>query len=223
MVPEGGQLMRFGRDGNGEGRDPLTGRRIEPVDDTPLLAMQQELAPGEKLIWADRPMRMASFARRHIAQAVFGIPFFAFAVFWTVMAFSMTSGAGGDMNWLRYVFPLFGIPFILVGAGLLLSPLHAAFAGRRIIYGLTDRRVITREGRGKVTSFDLADLDAIERRDHRDGMGDIVYRHEQIIRSRGSHTRQHGFYGIREAQRVEQAIRRAREELRDEAMERPAR
>lgn len=215
--------MRFGRGGDEEGRDPLTGRRIERPDNTPLLVMQQELAPGEKLIWADRPARMASFARQHVAQALFGIPFFAFAVFWTAMAFTMTSGAGGDMSWLRYVFPLFGIPFILVGAALLLSPAYAAFAGRRIVYGLTDRRVITREGRGRVTSFALADLDAIERRDHRDGMGDIVYRREHIIRSRGSHTKQHGFFGIREAQRVEQAIRRAREALRDEVTEGPAR
>jgi hypothetical protein len=54
-----------------------------------------ELQPGEKLVWAERPQAMA-LARRHMARSLIGIPFTAFAVFWTWMAYTGTrKGAPG--------------------------------------------------------------------------------------------------------------------------------
>jgi len=208
--------MQFGRDGNLDGRDPLTGRRIDSAAETPLTVMQREMQPGEKLVWADRPANLGSFSRQSIPQAVFGVPFLGFALFWTYMAsMPLRSGGGrGDMGFFAYAFPLFGIPFILVGAGLVLSPLLVRWKARRTLYALSDRRVIVRDGSGTVTSFPLDDLDDISRRDNGDGTGDLVFRREHVRRSRGSHTKSHGFFGIAEPQRVEQAVARARGELR---------
>ena len=52
---------------------------------------------------------------------LFGIPFFGFAVFWTTMAEEFSSG--DDV--LTNIFPLFGIPFLVAGACMLLYPAWA--------------------------------------------------------------------------------------------------
>lgn len=206
--------MRFGRDGNLGDTDPLTGRRIEPRSETPITLMQREMQPGERLIWADRPANSASFGRSHRASALFGVPFLAFAVFWTGMAATMTWSAPGAPWFFRYVFPAFGIPFIVVGLGLVSGPLRARLRARRILYALTDRRLIVRED-DYVQSFDFDQIQMIRRRDNGDGTGDVLFREERVARSRGTGSRPVGFLGINEPQKVEQAIRAARDAAAD--------
>ncbi|MBK8457120.1 MAG: hypothetical protein IPL47_08455 [Phyllobacteriaceae bacterium] len=207
--------MRFGRGGDLNEVDPITGRRIDRAAETPQTIMQREMAPGEKLIWAGRPTNAGSFGRPLLAQAIFGIPFLAFALFWTGMAATMTN-ASPDTPWFfRYVFPAFGIPFIVVGISLVSGPLRARWRARRVVYGLTDRRLIIRED-DYVQSFAFDQIQMIKRRDNRDGTGDVVFREETRRLSRGSRSESIGFHGIAEPQKVEQAIRAAREAVKME-------
>src|SRR2546428_13712834 len=69
----------------------------------------------------------------------FGVPFSAFSIFWMTMAHSMTSHSpmpGGAFNF----FPLFGTPFLLVGLGMLTSPLWAYVGAGRIQDAVTNKR-----------------------------------------------------------------------------------
>ena len=205
--------MRFGRNASPRGRSIITGRTSNLEAESPLAVMQQERQPGERLIWADRPVNMWSFSRQAIPIAIFGIPFLAFALFWTWMAsIPARSGTAGDMGLFAWLFPMFGIPFILAGGAMFLSPLLVRFKGRRMVYGLTDKRVIIRDHKGVVTSFPLAELDALERRDNGDGTGDLVVRKETHRRGRKNLTRTHGFYGIPNPQQVEHEVGKARHE-----------
>lgn len=202
--------MQFGRGGDLKTVDPLTGRRIEPAAQTPESLISGELQPGEKLIWAGRPVNKGSFGRQHIAQALFGIPFLGFALFWTGMALTMTN-ASADTPWFfRYVFPAFGLPFIAVGLGLVSGPFRARFRAGRMLYGLTDRRLILRED-DYVRSLTFDQVRMIERRDNRDGSGDVVVTEERTGTGRNSRLEKIGFFGIAEPRKVEQAIRSARE------------
>lgn len=207
--------MRFGRGGDLDNTDPLTGRRIEPAAQTPESLLRGELQPGEKLIWAGRPVNPGSFGRQYRAQALFGIPFLAFALFWTATALTMTN-ASTDTPWFfRYIFPAFGLPFIVVGAGLVSGPLRARFRARLTLYGLTDKRLIVRED-DFVQSWSFDQVQMIRRRDNRGGSGDVVFREERTGGSRGSRYQPVGFFGIAEPQKVEQAIRAAREAVQSE-------
>src|SRR5215467_11130527 len=65
---------------------------------------------GEKVLWWGKPDPQKYAFRKAWYSFLLGIPFFSFAVFWTYM----TSRGG--------VFAAFGIPFLLIGLGMLLSP-----------------------------------------------------------------------------------------------------
>lgn len=84
---------------------------------------------------------------------------------------SSTKGIG----WLGWAFPLFGVPFIVVGIGMMLLPLLAPIYARRTIYAVTDRRLIRlRKGRGlDVESLPAVRIGSTVRMENRDGRGTI--------------------------------------------------
>lgn len=196
--------MRFGRNpGRGEHRRNSSGN--------PASLVKGELQTGEKLLWAAKPSGIRSHVLGKLPLALFGIPFFAFAVFWTNMAAEM-GGGGFDL------FPLFGVPFMLIGAGLILSPIYAAWLADRTVYALTDRRlIIIKDGWQKsVRSWTLAQADELERRDHSDGTSSLYFATSISRDTKGrSTTRRHGFVGIDGAADLEYQITRLRDSLPD--------
>jgi hypothetical protein len=68
------------------------------------------------------PVRLLPRRGGQVVRIVFFALFLGFALFWTVMAAAMIGTADFDQAgtpefWLGRLFPLFGLPFILVGAG----------------------------------------------------------------------------------------------------------
>src|ERR1700740_1948944 len=97
------------------------------------LRAQSELQPGESLYWtgvAD-PARAAVSA---LPAALFGIPFAGFAAFWINGAYHGTHAMHKSANAFSgpfSLFPLFGVPFLLVGLGIILAPLWAYLGGAK--------------------------------------------------------------------------------------------
>src|ERR1700754_4439142 len=85
---------------------------------------------GQKVLWWARPDPFMYAVKQSWQTFLFGIPFFAFAVFRPYKA--SVSG----------VFAAFGIPFLAIGLGMVLSPLWYYFRGTRATYALTDRRAV---------------------------------------------------------------------------------
>jgi hypothetical protein len=186
-------------------------------------ALQRELRSGERLIWSGQP-RPSAFARPMLPVAAFGLLFLGFAVFWTVAAAAAAwtagnrSSAPAGFDWLALLFPLFGLPFLLIGAGLVLSPLAMRRSARRTIYAVTARRAIimrgTLLGGREVRSFTIDDLHQMSRHERRDGSGDLVFQEQGALRSAGPgakapsvHTRAQGFYGVPAVAELERLVR----------------
>ena len=94
------------------------------------------LDPDEEILWTGQPLPGLSFKPSDILLSGFGLFFFSFAVFWTFMA----SGAGAAGGIIGYVFPLFGIPFIMVGGYLLFGRFFwEAYVRSKTRYALTNR------------------------------------------------------------------------------------
>jgi hypothetical protein len=172
-------------------------------DQVPYETAQGEMRTGEKLLWVDRP-NPAALARKALGKALFGIPFLAFALYWTYTA--------GGSYWLSGepapagAFPLFGLIFIVAGLGLVASPLLAAIQGRSMVYAISDRRLIILERFpwNRVQSFEPRDIQELERTERGGGAGDIVFRKERSGRS----LKQIGFFGIPDVRTVEDKIRK---------------
>src|SRR4051794_8892746 len=82
--------------------------------------VEAEVQAGERVIWAQQPVPRF-FSGRSLGPVIFGIPWTAFALFWTFTSFTMTGhitpASGPIPKGFHYFFPLFGVPFMLVGFG----------------------------------------------------------------------------------------------------------
>ena len=100
---------------------------IEPELDA---ILRRELMTGERIVWSGQPNPRKLYAAFAIwlfaipwtAFAIWGfaIPWTAFALFWEAMALFMlwgdTTKTPAAITWsFGIVFPLFGLPFIVVG------------------------------------------------------------------------------------------------------------
>ena len=103
------------------------------------IAMSQ-LDAGERLLWSDSP-DPGTMAVGALPVSLFGIPFGGFACFWVWGAWHQVArGPNASGPWL--LFPLFGLPLVLVGLGLLTTPFWVWLAAQKTVYAITGVRGI---------------------------------------------------------------------------------
>jgi hypothetical protein len=142
----------------------------------PAAELSSELASGEKLLWSGRP-RQGIFLR---GADAFMIPvsllWCGFAIFWEAMALTATRSKGTPEP-VAYIFPLWGVPFVLIGLYFVFGRFFADAAQRkRTVYGITNQRVIIRSGFFSRTtkSLNLRTLSDVTLSEKRDGSGTIT-------------------------------------------------
>lgn len=169
--------------------------------------IDRELETGERVEWAGMPVPRF-FTGHSIAAFLFAIPWTSFALFWTVGAAEATADSCGPRGF--EFFPLFGIPFILVGVFLLLSPLWTYQKARRTAYVITDRRALTFDGGWSTTirSFRPDELRNLSRKERRAGRGDVVITRRVYRDGEGDQqTEDIGFLHIDNPREIEQMLR----------------
>jgi hypothetical protein len=182
--------------------------------------VRAELRDGEQLLWVGQP-RPRWLSRETVPVMLFGLPFTGFAVFWVGFAVWLVSGNPGKNNpglLFQVCFPMFGLPFIVIGLGLLTSPYWHYRRALRTCYALTDRRAIVWEagnfGSVTVRSYEPGALTAMERVEYADGSGDLVF--EEVRRvwtgskgRRRTSTERRGFLAVDDVRTIETLVRKA--------------
>ena len=171
--------------------------------------VEMELRAGERIVWTGQPIP-ERFARFSWFLAVFGIFWTGFSVFWVLGAGWMTSNSSTPGPFK--LFPLFGLPFVAIGIGMLTSPIWMRKKAANMAYVITDQRAFISEqtwrGGIHVQSFGPRELQSLERRQHADGSGDLIFFTERWRDSDGDRrTRQSGFFAIRDVKAVEEHLR----------------
>ena len=151
----------------------MGGSQGEVPGASPLDIVRAEMRPHEHLVWADRPVVRVRGAPA-IGRILFGMLFGGFAVFWTSAAWLMTRGVTDGAFGL--FFPLFGIPFIAVGAGIVVAGIRSWRDGGGTVYALSDQRVLIVGGgrRRTVRSLDLTAIRGVERVEGEGAAGTIT-------------------------------------------------
>jgi hypothetical protein len=174
---------------------------------------QDEIQPNESLAWSAAPAP-SRISRKSLPIMLFGIPWTAFAVFWICAASGFKFP---DFTQASGLFPLFGVPFVLIGIGMLSSPIWLRRKSTHTGYYITNRRALLIEKhlfRGyKVRSFYPRDLRNLERIQLPDGSGDIIL--DRAYRPNGNGGRnviEIGFFGIPDARSVELLLQRLAEQ-----------
>ena len=175
-----------------------------------------EMESGEAIRWMEQPVPRY-FTPKAKAAFIFGIPWTAFAIFWTLGAAAQcapSESGKGIMNAFS-LFPLFGLPFILIGLGLLSSPLWAYRRALKTVYVITDRRAITFDGdRSSTTrSYSPSKLQDIYRKDNKDGTGDVIMSVRTWVDSEDrKQSEEFGFIHIRDPKKVEEMLKKLAKE-----------
>jgi hypothetical protein len=178
--------------------------------------VNNELEAGEIIRWIEQPVPR-HFTPKATAAFLFGIPWTAFAIFWTLGAAAQSSPAEsgkGIMN-VFSLFPLFGIPFILIGLGLLSRPLWAYRRALKTVYVITDRRAITFDGdrSSTIRSYPPSKLQDIYRKDKKDGIGDIIISVRNWVDSEDrKQSEEFGFIHVRDPKKVEDMLKKLAKE-----------
>ena len=147
------------------------------------------LAGGETILWQGQPDARIAWGDLLSFQSLFGLFFAGFSLFWIAAAAAMTGGTGRDgIEGVFAFFPLFGIPFLLVGLYLVVGRIFwDAYVRGRTWYTLTNQAAfIAREIRGKrsLKRYPFADMTSIDLRD--DTPGSVYFAEEINVYRRSS-------------------------------------
>jgi hypothetical protein len=180
-------------------------RSKTPDQPDPLTNARAEMASGETLIWAETSL--PGHARRRIFPlSLLGWLFLALSLAWM-------SRAAGTSIWLL----IMGLPFVAISLGFAALPWWWPALSRRTVYAISDRRLLIIRDlmKRRVTSYGPDDIDVVERRERRDGSGDVIFRREEFRKlrhhsdrasKRRTGEREIGFFGVPHVRRVEEAI-----------------
>lgn len=197
-----------------------------------------ELEPGERIFWLDQPKPRGGFSWLMWTPSLFAIPWTGFTLFWIAGAigvFDKGWGVVGQLDIQRLLFGMFGIPFLLVGLGLLFSPVwtrgRQRKSARNTVYLISDRRAlilnggymgegllgliagVTIPGVGKgafmVASYPPEKLRNIQRLQRDDGSGDIAFGEAFMVTEANQEktVTRDGFFSVPEAREVEKMLR----------------
>ena len=149
------------------------------------------LTPGERLLWHDRPAGGAVIADFLTSRLPFGLFFTTFALFW-IFAASWMGGNAGESDFFPFdLFPLFGVPFVLVGLHMMIGiPFWDAYERSHSWYALTDQAAyIATElfGRRKLARYPLSDMNALELEDGT--RGTVWFKRDVQVHTTTRHTR----------------------------------
>ena len=138
------------------------------------IALQRELRIGERVVW--KGFQLSRVSRAGFGLYLFAIPWTAFALFWTVGAAggiaSLDSAGPGFIAW---AFPLFGVPFVLIGFAMFAAPFMPLLNGGKPLFAVTNERGLRIfVGRSlDVQDVPAKNLGSVKRNERRDGTGSL--------------------------------------------------
>ncbi len=137
--------------------------------------LSSQLDSGERLLWAGQPRGGIRLRGQDAFLIPFSLLWGGFAIFWEIMALTMTAKAPGPIG---VIFPLFGLPFVLVGLYLIFGRfIIDAKTRERTYYGLTNERIIIVSGlfSRQTKSLQLRTLTDVSLTERVDGSGTITF------------------------------------------------
>jgi hypothetical protein len=148
--------------------------------------VQRELDSSEKLIWAGMPKQGTVFRGTDVFMIPFSLLWGGFAIFWEYMALTMVPNAQVSPEGFTIIFPLFGIPFVVIGLYMIFGRfIYDSKKRSKTFYGLTNERAIIISGlfRKTVKSLNLHALSDVSMSEKENGVGTILFGQENQLAS----------------------------------------
>ncbi|MGB8356495.1 MAG: PH domain-containing protein [Chthoniobacteraceae bacterium] len=144
--------------------------------------LSAQLDPGERLLWSGQPRGGIRLRGQDAVMIPFSLMWGGFAIFWECMALKSVSKAHHPA---AGVFPLFGIPFVLIGLYIIFGRFFFdAYSRARTFYGVTNERVIIIRGGAfgqQTKSLQIRTLSDVSLTQRGDGSGTITFGPAPIV------------------------------------------
>ena len=126
------------------------------------------LLPGERILWQGQPTENSIFRPVELLLIPFSALWGGFALFWNVSVWATDAPLS---------FKLFGLPFLIIGAYMVLGRFFVElWMRKKLRYTVTNRRImIHKDGRANFRSLDIARLPSLEVHEKSDGSGTIRF------------------------------------------------
>ena len=173
------------------------------------------LDAGERLLWSGQPKRGLRLQGSDIVMIPFSLMWGGFAIFWEASVLGLV-----QMNAHQKTPPIFmaiwGIPFVVIGLYMIAGRFFFDAATRaKTWYAVTDQRILIVKTffSSSVTSFDYAQLPALNLNERGDHSGDIIFGSPFADFSTRNSRRNMapGFYLLPDARRIYDLIRGAQQ------------
>jgi hypothetical protein len=155
------------------------------IDREAAQAVEPDLASGESLIWAGRPIPGTIFHREDLYLIPFSFMWGGFAIFWEASVAGLWGhGSKTATPWTFGM--IWGIPFVVIGQYLIWGRfLYTAWKKRRTYYAVTNRRVIVVQGGSsrKLVSAYIDALPTLIRESGSGAAGTLRFGQQQPLRS----------------------------------------
>ena len=147
------------------------------------LDIQEELLPGEPVLWTGQPLRQVIFRSSDWYAIPFSLLWGGFAIFWE---WGVTGHFGNTKDSPSIFMELWGLPFVVMGQYMIWGRfLYTAWKKGRTYYAVTTKRVlvVTSGATRKVVSGYVRTLDSVTLTTRRDGIGTIEFSPEPELPS----------------------------------------
>lgn len=136
-----------------------------------------ELMPDENIQWVGQPDPNVIFSKSDILLIPFSLMWGGFAIFWEATALSSTLSSK-NFTTPDLIFPLFGIPFVLIGLYMIFGRfLHKKWKKQRTYYAVTDKRVLvlTKTLGSTIQAKSINNIETITKSVGHDGNGSLIF------------------------------------------------
>jgi hypothetical protein len=137
--------------------------------------LERELSDDERLLWSGQPRGGIRLRAYDAFMIPFSLFWCGFAIFWEAMALG---AIGRNFAPQTIMFPLFGVPFVLIGLYMLFGRFFVEAQMRaKTFYGVTDDRIIIVSGlfSRRTKSLNLRTLTDVSLSERSDGSGTITF------------------------------------------------
>ena len=153
---------------------------VKPMFRNPASDLKSHLSSGEKLLWSGRPRPGIIFQPSDFFMIPFSLLWGGFAIVWEVMVLDAVIGTNSDESSLaiRMIFPLFGMPFVIIGIYLIFGRFWVDKRQReKTVYGVTNQRILILSGilSPSLKSLNLRSLSDITLSEKTNGFGAITF------------------------------------------------
>ena len=147
------------------------------VDSTLYTIFRDELLNGEEILWAGQPDPTVLFSKSDIFNIPFGIFWLGFSIVWEGAAITSALHQNTS-NAVSLAFPLFGVPFVLIGLYMVAGRfLYKKWKRQRTYYAVTNKRilVVKNSKRRDLQGAYLETIPVVNKSIRRDGRGTITF------------------------------------------------